>query len=80
MASLDCIIPELGYVPGNVAVISRRANTIKNDATIEELELVLAYMKRHEAARREATNNLTTSAPVGSIDSGAHLTERTHNE
>ena len=80
IASLDRVIPELGYVPGNTEVISNRANKLKSDATIEELELVLAYMKRHEAARREATNNLTTSAPVGSIDSGAHLTERTSDE
>lgn len=53
VASLDRINNNIGYVPGNVAVISRRANSIKNDATIEELELVLAYMKRH-AAQQEA--------------------------
>jgi hypothetical protein len=34
--SLDRIIPELGYVRGNIEVISRRANTIKNDGTAEE--------------------------------------------
>ena len=49
IASLDRLIPELGYVKGNVCVISRRANTLKSNATIEELELVLAYMKRHAA-------------------------------
>ena len=35
--SLDKIKPELGYVPGNVRVISHRANTIKHNATLEEL-------------------------------------------
>jgi len=35
--SLDRIVPRLGYVPGNVIVISQRANRIKNDATPQEL-------------------------------------------
>lgn len=35
--SLDRIIPELGYVKGNVIVISWRANRIKSDASIDEL-------------------------------------------
>jgi hypothetical protein len=34
--SLDRIVPSLGYVPDNIAVISLRANMIKNDGTIEE--------------------------------------------
>jgi hypothetical protein len=33
--SLDRILPKLGYVPGNVAVISLKANTIKNNGTAE---------------------------------------------
>ena len=44
--SLDRIRPELGYVPGNVLVISYRANRIRNDATAEELARVLAYARR----------------------------------
>lgn len=35
--TLDRIKPELGYVPGNVQVISRRANTMKSDASLVEL-------------------------------------------
>lgn len=34
--SLDRIIPELGYVPGNIQVISQLANAMKWDSTREE--------------------------------------------
>lgn len=41
--SIDRIIPEIGYVKGNIRVISRRANRIKNDATPDELYKVWKY-------------------------------------
>ena len=44
--SLDRIRPELGYVPGNIAVISYRANTIKQNATSEELLAVAAWVEK----------------------------------
>jgi len=43
--SLDRLKPTLGYVKGNVRVISWRANVIKRDATLEELEAIVAYMR-----------------------------------
>lgn len=43
--SLDRIIPELGYIPNNVKVISMRANRIKTNASIQDIEKVLLYLK-----------------------------------
>lgn len=43
---LDRLRPELGYIPGNVAVISKRANSIKQDASAEELELIAANLRK----------------------------------
>lgn len=41
--SVDRIIPVLGYVPGNIVIVSYRANRIKNDATIDELTKVASF-------------------------------------
>jgi hypothetical protein len=43
--NLDRIIPKLGYVRGNIAVISGRANRIKSDGTAEEHEAVARYIR-----------------------------------
>jgi hypothetical protein len=43
----DRRIPSLGYVKGNVRIISGRANRLKNDATIEELQNIIDYMKNN---------------------------------
>ncbi len=43
--SLDRINPNGGYVPGNVWVISHRANNIKSNATLEELKLIVAGLE-----------------------------------
>ena len=45
MWTLDRKVNALGYVKGNVFVISHRANRLKQDATADELAAILAYMK-----------------------------------
>jgi len=45
--SLDRIDNSKGYVKGNVCVISNRANKVKGDASLSELEAVIRYMKEH---------------------------------
>ena len=47
--SLDRMNPALGYVPGNVCVISERANRIKNDGTVAEHRAIADWMEREGA-------------------------------
>ena len=42
--SLDRIIPGLGYVPGNCAFLSHKANTIKSNGTAEEHSRIVQYI------------------------------------
>jgi hypothetical protein len=42
---VDRIVPELGYVKGNVIVVSCRANRIKSDATPDELERIASAVR-----------------------------------
>ena len=44
--SLDKIVPSLGYTKGNVVVISKRANSIKSDASFDEIQKVAAWVKQ----------------------------------
>lgn len=43
--SFDRIDSTIGYVTGNVKIISWRANRIKNDGTVEEHEKIIEYLR-----------------------------------
>lgn len=58
--SVDAIRPELGYIPGNVAVISHRANTIKQNASPDELRKVADWLEKKLQSAE--------SSPVGPED------------
>lgn len=47
--SFDRLRGELGYTKDNVRIISMRANRIKSDATLKELEALCAYLRRELA-------------------------------
>lgn len=44
--SVDRIDPSKGYVRGNVVVISWRANRLKSNATLQELEALASFYRR----------------------------------
>lgn len=44
--TLDRIDSRFGYTPDNILVISHRANTIKGNATIQELEMIADYIDK----------------------------------
>lgn len=43
--TLDKIIPELGYVKGNVEVISWKANRLKSNGTLEDFESLVVWLR-----------------------------------
>ena len=59
--TVDRVDNSKGYIPGNICVISGRANHLKSNATIEEVEAILRYMKMHRAS----TETDATCVPGG---------------
>lgn len=45
--SIDRLIPNKGYIKENCRIISFRANLLKNNASIQEVEAILGYMKEN---------------------------------
>lgn len=47
--SIDRFIPRLGYTKGNIYVISHKANRMKGNATLKELEKLVRWMRKNSA-------------------------------
>ena len=45
---MDRIHPELGYVIGNIAWLSDKANRLKNNMTVDEAEMIFKFLKSQE--------------------------------
>jgi hypothetical protein len=48
--TLDRLNPTWGYIPGNIAVMSYRANRAKGSLSAEELEKIAVWMRGHGLA------------------------------
>ena len=55
--SLDCIIRDRGYVPGNVIIVSSRANRIKSDASLGELRAIADFYSRYDPSMDQAPHH-----------------------
>lgn len=61
--SLDRIIPSKGYVKGNVQIISKRANSIKYDASAEEIMLVYQWVFSLTEGQQELIHSSIENEP-----------------
>jgi hypothetical protein len=60
--TLDKIVPELGYIKGNIAIISAKANRIKNNATVDEIGKLYCWLiktKAHQGFTQSVPYNHT---------------------
>lgn len=65
--TLDRVVPELGYIEGNVAFISHRANRLKDNGTMEEHYAIADWIWNQTHAKEKST----TPVPAGSYIPGA---------
>jgi hypothetical protein len=63
-ATVDRIVPELGYVKGNVVFLSHLANRIKNDVTEKELYAVADWLHDKRKEVLNAIEKQSTSVSV----------------
>ena len=66
--SLDRIRPELGYVKGNVIVISNKANRMKNDGTAAELRALADFYTKLEQRQARRSHALGPTHGAALLD------------
>jgi len=57
---LDRVIPELGYVIGNVAFISHQANRIKGEGTMQQHYAIADWIWNHTHAKEKSVTPVPT--------------------
>jgi hypothetical protein len=62
--SLDRVVPELGYIVGNVVYISHKANAIKQDVTEKEIYAVADWLHYKRKEVLDAFKKPITSLPI----------------
>jgi hypothetical protein len=69
---LDKIIPELGYVIGNVAFLSRKANKMKDNGTMQEHYAIADWIWEHTHAKKKSTASVPTKRNRKSKNNTTH--------
>lgn len=62
--SIDRVENSKGYIRGNVAVMSYKANRLKNDGTAEEHEAIAAWMRKQAANDNTAVTRAAEKVTV----------------
>lgn len=65
---LDRVIPELGYIKGNVAFLSGRANRMKNDGTMQDHYDIADWIWNQIHAKKKSTTSVPTEPSQFSED------------
>jgi hypothetical protein len=70
--TLDRILPELGYIEGNVAFISYRANRIKDNGTMKEHYAIADWIWNHIHAKQNTLAPVSTGHDSKSQNNSKH--------
>jgi len=70
--SIDRLNNAIGYLHGNVRVISNRANRLKSDGTAEEHQKIVDYMKGENVRISEAVETFDTVGTAATTQRHAH--------
>lgn len=62
--SIDRLVPELGYVKGNIHVLSWRANRIKNNGSLEDWKKLVEWSRREKMSSLFQSHNHKTVQEV----------------
>ena len=73
--SIDRLIPELVYTPGNVHLISMRANRLKSDGNLEDIRKVAVWLEECMRNKKDAPQ----SVHKNSVQRELNLTSSIYN-
>jgi hypothetical protein len=71
--TLDRINPLFGYIPGNIVVISYKANRMKSNANLNELKLLVKWLETQTIPREGSSGELVTTNTLDNPSAGLKI-------